>query len=163
LRLIPPWDKEILGYLIPKPLFPGVLLPRITFMLLFAWPWLEARATKDREPHHLLDRPRDRPVRTALGAATIAFYVVLFAAGATDVIAVAFQVSVNRVVWTGRVLVLVLPVVVGFFTHRLCKELQRRDPLPPSEDGDEVVSDPEGDTARSASPTPPREPVRAGR
>ncbi len=39
--------------------------PGITFMLLYVWPWIEARFTKDHEEHHLLDRPRDRPVRTA--------------------------------------------------------------------------------------------------
>ncbi len=133
LRLMPPWEISVFGYLIPNPFFPGVLLPGVTFMLLYAWPWIEARATKDREPHHILDRPRDRPLRTALGVATLTFYVVLFAAGATDVLAVTFGLSVNRIVWTFRVLLLVLPVAAAVAANRLCHELQRRDgPVEPA-------------------------------
>ena len=75
---------------------PGVLLPGITFMLLYAWPFLEGRFTKENhEEHHLLDRPRDRPVRTAIGVGALAFYVVLFIAGGNDVLASRFDVSVN--------------------------------------------------------------------
>ena len=40
-------------------------------------PVIEARFTKDREAHHLLQRPRDVPWRTGLGAMAITFYVVL--------------------------------------------------------------------------------------
>ena len=65
LRLMPPWEIRICGFEIPNPFFPGVLLPGITFRLLYAWPFLEARFTRDHAEHHLLDRPRDRPVRTA--------------------------------------------------------------------------------------------------
>ena len=127
LRLMPPWEISLGDYLIPNPFFPGVLLPGVTFMLLYAWPWIEAHFTKDHAPHHILDRPRDRPLRTALGVATLTFYVVLFAAGATDVLAVTFGLSVNRIVWTFRALLLVAPVVAAFVANRLCHELQRRD------------------------------------
>ncbi|HMQ28286.1 MAG TPA: hypothetical protein PKA98_20015, partial [Acidimicrobiales bacterium] len=134
LRLMPPWEISLGDYLIPNPFFPGVLLPGVTFLLLYAWPWLEARFTHDHEVHHVLDRPRDRPVRTALGVATLTFYVILFAAGATDVLAVTFGLSVNRIVWTFRTLLLVAPPVAALIAHRVCKELQRRDgppePLP---------------------------------
>ena len=61
LRLMPPWETRIGGFEVANPFFPGVLLPGITFMLLYAWPWIEARFTRDYEEHHLLDRPRDRP------------------------------------------------------------------------------------------------------
>jgi len=50
---------------------PAVLMAGVTFALLFAWPFLEARWTGDHDNHHLLDRPRDRPMRTALGVATL--------------------------------------------------------------------------------------------
>ena len=53
----------------------------VTFTLLYLWPFLEARFTKDRDEHHLLDRPRDRPVRTAIGVGVLSFYVVLLLAG----------------------------------------------------------------------------------
>ena len=153
LRLMSPWEVSLGDYLIPNPFFPGVLLPGVTFLLLYAWPWLEARFTHDHDVHHVLDRPRDRPVRTALGVATLTFYVILFAAGATDVLAVTFGLSVNRIVWTFRTLLLVAPPVAAFVAHRVCRELQLRDgppePLPdasPPSDGDaagaEAAADP---------------------
>ncbi len=127
LRLMPPWEVRLFGYEIPNPFFPGVLLPGLTFLLLYAWPFLEARTTGDRRVHHLLDRPRDRPVRTALGMATIAFYSVLFVAGGSDVVSTIFHVSVNASIWAYRVLALTLPPLVALLTWRLCRDLARRD------------------------------------
>jgi ubiquinol-cytochrome c reductase cytochrome b subunit len=124
LRLMPNWEIRTWGFEIPNPFFPGVLLPGITFTLLFLWPFLEARFTKDREPHHLLDRPRDRPLRTALGVSTMTFYTVLFFAGASDVLAITFDLSVNRVFLILRVLLFGLPPLSGWLAFRLCKELQ---------------------------------------
>ena len=118
------------GFEIPNPFFPGVLLPTVTFGLLYLWPFLEARVTGDFAEHHIDDRPRQRPVRTALGAATLSFYSVLFFGAASDVIASQFGVSVNAVLWTFRVAVFVLPPVVAIFTYRLCKELCQRDGVP---------------------------------
>jgi ubiquinol-cytochrome c reductase cytochrome b subunit len=107
-----------------------VLLAGLTFGLLYAWPFLEARVTRDHAEHHLLDRPRQRPVRTALGTATITFYTVCFLGGAADVLGSTFGLSVNAILWTFRFLVLVLPPVVGWLTYRLCKELSARDGVP---------------------------------
>src|SRR5262249_3719664 len=63
LRLWYPWYLHIGSYNVPEVFWPGVVLPGITFMLLYAWPFLEARVTHDHAEHHLLDRPRDRPMR----------------------------------------------------------------------------------------------------
>ncbi|HEX5367472.1 MAG TPA: cytochrome bc complex cytochrome b subunit [Acidimicrobiales bacterium] len=130
LRIMPGWEIRAFGFEVPNPFFPGVLLAGVTFGLLFAWPFLEARVTGDRAEHHLLDRPRQRPVRTALGAATAAFYLVLFLGGAADVLAATFGLSVNAILWTFRFLVLLLPVAAGWVTYRLCKELSARDGVP---------------------------------
>ena len=67
LRIMPGWAPGG-GFEVPNPFFPGVLLAGLTFALLYA-AFLEARVTGDHDEHHLLDRPRQRPVRTALGAA----------------------------------------------------------------------------------------------
>jgi ubiquinol-cytochrome c reductase cytochrome b subunit len=134
LRLFPPWEIRAFGYEIPNPFFPGVLLPGIIFGLLFAWPFLEARFSRDHEEHNLLDRPRDRPLRTAIGVATLTFVLLLFFAGGDDVIAARFDLSVNNVVWAFRVLVIVVPPLVALITYRLGRELQARDrqgPEPP--------------------------------
>src|SRR5262249_18156437 len=81
LRLLPGWETRLFGHEVPNPFYSGVLLPGFTFILLYAWPLLESRFTRDRREHHLLDRPRDRPLRTAIGIAALSFYVVLFVAG----------------------------------------------------------------------------------
>jgi ubiquinol-cytochrome c reductase cytochrome b subunit len=130
LRIMPGWEIRAFGFEIPNPFFPAVLLAGLTFALLYAWPFLEARVTRDHDEHHLLDRPRQRPVRTALGVATIIFYVICFLGGAADVIAVTFGLSVNAILWTFRGLVLAAPPVAGWVTYRLCKEMAARDGVP---------------------------------
>lgn len=141
LRLMPNWETRIGDYTIPNPFYAGVVPAAVVFGLLYSWPWLEARLTKDRREHHVLDRPRDRPRRTALGVAVLAFTGVLGFAGSNDVLAVAFGLSVNQVVWLFRLLLFVAPVVAGTVTYKVCKELQRRDgPL----------VDPEAETARES-------------
>ena len=128
LRLIPGWEIRAFGFEIPNPFFPGVLLPGITFTLLYLWPFLEARFSGDHDEHHLADRPRDRPLRTAFGVATLAFYVVLFFAGGSDVLSTTFGVSVSTVFWLFRIMLVALPAVTGWAAYRLCLELQARDP-----------------------------------
>jgi ubiquinol-cytochrome c reductase cytochrome b subunit len=127
LRLVPGWEVRAFGFEIPNPFFPGVLLPGITFVLLYLWPFLEARFTGDHGVHHLCDRPRDRPLRTAFGVATLTFYTVLFFAGGSDVLSTTFGVSVNLVFWIFRVLLFVLPPLTAWAAYRLCQELVARD------------------------------------
>ncbi len=123
LRLWPAWEIRAFGYEIPNPFFPAVLLPGVTFLALYAWPFLEARLTRDYSSRHLLDRVRDRPVRTALGVTTLMFYVVMFFASSADLIAKWFTLSVLTTIGVFRVLVLVLPPVAGWVTYRLMKAL----------------------------------------
>ena len=130
LRIMPGWEIRAFGFEIPNPFFPGVLLAGVTFALLYAWPFLEARVTGDHAEHHILDRPRQRPVRTALGTATLSFYVICFLGAAADVLASTFGLSVNAILWTFRILVLAVPPIVAAVTYRLCKELSARDGLP---------------------------------
>ncbi len=123
MRLFPAWEIRAFGFEIPNPFYPAVLLSGLTFLLLYAWPFLEARFTGDREPHHLLDRPRDRPVRTALGAATLTFYVVIHFAASNDLLAKWLVVPVETVTWWFRVLALALPPVIGYVIYRLMRAL----------------------------------------
>ena len=117
LRMFPAWEIRIGGVVVPNPFFPAVLLPGITFMMLYAWPLLERRFTGDDAAHHLLERPHDRPVRTALGVAALAFYVVLFLGGSNDLIAKWFGVPVETITWVLRIGVIVSPVVAGFVAY----------------------------------------------
>ena len=91
---------------------------RPLFSLCFVCPVLERRFTKDNELHNLLDRPRDRPKRTAAGVAMFAFLFMLFAASSTDVLANFFHVSLNEVLWFFRIATFVVPVVVALVTCR---------------------------------------------
>ena len=121
LRVFPPWEVRLWGFELPNPFFPAVLLPGLTFLFLYLWPWIERRFTKDDKHHELLDRPRDRPVRTALGASTLAFYAVLFFAASNDLVARTFAVSVEAITWGFRIALFVVPVIIGWFTYRVCK------------------------------------------
>lgn len=133
LRTMPPFEIRAFGFEVPNPFFPAVLLPGLTFTTLYLWPFLEAKVTGDHRPHHLLDRPRQRPARTGLGVAALTFYAVLTFAGASDVISTTFSTSVNTVIWTFRVALVVLPIITGRMAWALCRELCARDNLPISE------------------------------
>ena len=87
-------------------------------------PCIERRYTGDNELHNLLDRPRDRPKRTAAGVAMFALLFTLFAASSTDVLANFFHVSLNAVLWFFRFAVFVIPIIAGLVTYQLCREMQ---------------------------------------
>jgi ubiquinol-cytochrome c reductase cytochrome b subunit len=86
-----------------------------------------ARATGDKSFHHINDRPRNAPVRTAVGVAGISFYVILLMEGANDVIADHLQVPLYTITWIARVAVFAVPIGAYFATKRICIGLQRAD------------------------------------
>jgi ubiquinol-cytochrome c reductase cytochrome b subunit len=126
LRLIPSFDVTVGNYtLVPNAFWGGAGFPLFVFLVLLAWPSLERRVTGDYAFHNLLDRPRDAPWRTAIGAAFFTWIFVVFLAGAADRMFVLFGLSYEGQVWAFRVLVWVLPLVVLFVTKRVCDELLR--------------------------------------
>ncbi|HRW39608.1 MAG TPA: cytochrome b, partial [Aquihabitans sp.] len=129
LRLMPSVSWHVFGHRVPEVFLPGVVLPGLTFALLYAWPLVERRLTGDHDLHHILDRPRDRPWRTTLGATVLAFYVVLMLAGAQDLWATLFGIPVLRVRDGFRLGVLVVPVLVGAITAKACVDLRGAVPL----------------------------------
>jgi ubiquinol-cytochrome c reductase cytochrome b subunit len=126
-RLFPSWEIRLWGYNLPPLFWPTVVLPGILVNLAVVYPFLEAKMTKDTAHHNLLQRPRDVPVRTGLGAMVITFYVVLVLSGANDLIAKAFDISLNGMTWGGRILLLTLPPIAYSLTYRICLGLQRHD------------------------------------
>ncbi len=126
-RLFPAWDISLFGYQIPAIFWPTAVLPGILVVLLLLYPTIEARLTKDHAHHNLLQRPRDVPVRTALGMMVITFYLVLWISGGNDLIADKFNISLNAMTWIGRIGLIVLPPIVYIATYRLCLGLQRHD------------------------------------
>ncbi len=127
LRLFPAWRIRLLDHTISEAFWPGVVLPSLTFLLFYAWPFVEARVTGDHEDHELLDRPRDRPVRTPIGASVLTFYFVLFLAGSQDIIAQKLGMAIDPITWTFRVLVFLLPGVVFMIARKVCIDLQGAD------------------------------------
>jgi len=127
LRLFPGWEIRAFGYEVPAPFFPAVALAGLTFTMLYLWPFIEARFTRDYEIHHLLDRPRDRPRRTAIGVGAFTFYAMLTLSASSDVTATTFGLSVNSVVWSLRILTIVAPFISGLIAYRLCRELLQRE------------------------------------
>jgi ubiquinol-cytochrome c reductase cytochrome b subunit len=130
-RLMPNWELRVhwFGhhYMVPALFWPTVVLPGILTMLPLFYPFIEARRLKDKKHHHLLQRPRDVPARTALGAMALSFYLVLLASGGNDVIADKFHISLNAMTWAGRIGVLIVPPLAYYITQRICLGLQQHD------------------------------------
>jgi ubiquinol-cytochrome c reductase cytochrome b subunit len=128
LRVMPNIEPVIFGYTLSlNVLIPAAIVPAILFTLLGTYPWIERWATGDTREHHLLDRPRNNPTRTALGVTAITFYTLLWAAGGNDIIALAFDLSINSLIWFFRIGIIVLPAIAFIVTKRICLGLQRRD------------------------------------
>ncbi len=126
-RLWPAWEFYIGSHTIPGVFVPAALGGGIIFTALIMYPFIERKLIKDDAPHNLLQRPRDAPVRTSIGAMAIAFYVVLTISGGNDIIAFHFDISLNAMTWIGRITILVLPPIVYWLTYRFCIGLQRSD------------------------------------
>jgi ubiquinol-cytochrome c reductase cytochrome b subunit len=128
LRLAPSGlDVEVLGVVLPF----GVLLPLVVSLaflaVVAAYPFIEKWVTADDREHHVLDRPRNAPTRTAIGAAGVMFYAVLWAGASTDLIATNFQMNLNQVLISMQILLIIGPVIAYWVTKRACLALQRKD------------------------------------
>ena len=129
LRMMPNIEINIANHwtLSLNVLFPAVVLPGIIFTLMALYPFIERWATGDPRPHHLLDRPRNAPTRTAIGVMSLTFYCLLWAQGGNDLIASTFDIDVFHITWFMRVAIFVLPPIAFVITKRICFGLQRRD------------------------------------
>ena len=126
IRLWPAWELYIGRYTVPAAVAVAVIMG-VIFLLLLVYPWIEKRFTGDDAHHNLLQRPRDVPVRTGIGAMAIAFYMVLTYSAMNDIIALKFHISLNATTWIGRIGMLVLPPLVYFIAYRWAVALQRSD------------------------------------
>jgi ubiquinol-cytochrome c reductase cytochrome b subunit len=125
LRIMPSWTFHSWGHTIPFEVFiPAVVFPGIIFNLAIMWPAIERKLTGDNEIHHLLDRPSNRPKRTAIGVAVLALLAMLHIASATDVIANYFHISLNTTLIGMRVLCIITPFIAYPITYKICKEMQ---------------------------------------
>ncbi len=128
LRVMPAWQWVVFGHTFAFNVFIPALVPLgLVFALAAFWPFLEQWITGDRREHHINDRPRNAPARTAIGIAVITFYGVLWAEGANDIIADHLDISLYLTTWIARVAIFVGPVIAYIITKRICLALQRKD------------------------------------
>lgn len=128
LRLMPGIEFTAFGYTLSlNVLIPAVIIPGIMFTILGLYPFIEAWVTGDKRDHNLLDRPRNAAVRTGLGVMAIVFYGILWINGGNDVIATSFNLSINDITNTLRVLIIIAPPIAFVVTKRICLGLQRKD------------------------------------
>ncbi len=131
LRIFPPWEIRAFGYMIPNHFFPTIFLGALMFLGFYAYPFLERAVTGDRAEHHIADRPRDNPGRSAFGAAVLTFFAVLTISGSNDIIAYELKLPVSWVVYFLRGAALIAPVLVGFLVYHWCKSLAGSKERPP--------------------------------
>jgi ubiquinol-cytochrome c reductase cytochrome b subunit len=128
LRVMPAWQWVVFGHTFAFNVFIPALVPLgLVFTLAALWPFMEQWVTGDRREHHVNDRPRNAPTRTALGIGVITFYGILWAEGANDIIADQLNVPLYWITWAARVGIFVGPVIAYIITKRICLGLQHKD------------------------------------
>ncbi|MEV7691722.1 cytochrome bc complex cytochrome b subunit [Microbacterium sp. NPDC089189] len=128
LRLVPPHLEFVF---LDRTWSWNILLPLLVIgifiVLVLIYPFIEAWITGDKREHHIAQRPRNAPTRTAIGAAGVTFYAVLWAAASSDLIATHFWVTMEGVIHTLQALLILGPIIAYFVTKRLCIALQKKD------------------------------------
>jgi ubiquinol-cytochrome c reductase cytochrome b subunit len=128
VRMAPPWETHAFGHTISwNILLPGLIIPGILFTGMALYPFIESWITGDKREHHILDRPRNVPNRTALGAMSLTFMIVALINGGNDIIATHFDLTINQIMWGTRIGIIVLPPLAFVITKRICLSLQRAD------------------------------------
>jgi ubiquinol-cytochrome c reductase cytochrome b subunit len=128
LRLMPPgWEFVVNGYTWSL----NLLIPIVVLMLFLGivmfYPFIEAWVTGDKREHHIAERPRNQPTRTAIGAAGVTFYAVLWAGAASDLVATHFRTTIEGVILTLQILLIVGPIAAFWMTKKIALALQRKD------------------------------------
>jgi quinol---cytochrome-c reductase cytochrome b subunit len=127
VRLMPNWQIYIGDYSIPPLFWPAVVGLGALTTVPMAYPFIEARRLKDKQKHHLLQRPRDNPERVGIGAMAFTFFIVATISGGNDVIADKFHISLNAMTWAGRIGLVILPPLAYWISVRICLGLQQHD------------------------------------
>ncbi|MBB4071868.1 ubiquinol-cytochrome c reductase cytochrome b subunit [Leucobacter sp. OH2974_COT-288] len=128
LRLVPPGlETEWFGYTWSWNMLLPLLVIGIFFVLVACYPFIEAWVTGDKREHHILDRPRNAPTRTAIGAAGVTFYAALWAGASSDLMATHFQSSLEFMIHMLQFSLVFGPIIAFVITKRICLALQKKD------------------------------------
>ncbi|MEU8622101.1 cytochrome bc complex cytochrome b subunit [Streptomyces sp. NPDC048623] len=127
IRVMPGWEINLWGHTLVL----GVFIPLVIFPLVLAaiavYPFIESWLTGDKREHHIAQRPRNAPTRTAFGVAWITAYMIMLVGGGNDIWATHFHLSINSITWFVRIFFFAGPVIAFVVTKRICLGLQRRD------------------------------------
>jgi ubiquinol-cytochrome c reductase cytochrome b subunit len=128
LRLVPPgWGFVWLGHAWALAILIPLAVVTVFLRGILLYPFAERWITGDNREHNLLDRPRNTPTRTAIGAAGLTFYGTLWGAGSADLLSTQLSLSLESVLAFYQALVLVGPALAFILTRRVCLGLQRKD------------------------------------
>lgn len=128
LRMMPNVVTNVAGHTIAWNVFiPAVVLPIGFFLVAGVYPLVEEYVTADLRFHQLLDRPRNAPNRTALGAGVIAMGLDLLLAGSDDITSWQLNIPLYKLVWFYRIGFFVFPVLAFLVARHICLALQRAD------------------------------------
>jgi len=128
MRLTPTgWETVWFGYTFSWNIIIPVLVLLVFLILVAIYPFIEGWVTGDKREHHLLDRPRNAPTRTAIGAAGVTFYAVLWAAASSDLIATHFYVTLEGTIRVLQILLIVGPIIAYLITKRIALGLMNKD------------------------------------
>lgn len=160
LRLVPAgWELVWLGRTWTLAVLVPLAAVGLFLALVAAYPFLEGRILADRRDHHLLDRPRSTPTRTAIGAAGITFYGALWAAGSADLVATQFAVSFEGVIWFLRGVAVAGPVLAYVVARQVCCALQTadRERLQHGAESGRILQSPSGGFSEVHQPLTPQQ------
>jgi ubiquinol-cytochrome c reductase cytochrome b subunit len=128
LRLVPSdWGFMIGPWTFSLNIVAPVLVLGLFIVAVAIYPFIEGWVTGDKREHHIADRPRNAPTRTAIGAAGVTFYAVLWAAASSDLIATHFGLTIEGVITTLQYLLIFGPIVAYLVTKRICLGLMKKD------------------------------------
>jgi ubiquinol-cytochrome c reductase cytochrome b subunit len=127
LRLVPPgWEFVLWGWTFSFNILVPVVILGVFIVAVMVYPFIEAWVTGDKREHHIAERPRNAPTRTAIGAAGVTFYAVMWAAASSDLMATHFRLTIEGVIHTMQALLFIGPA------HRLPRD-EARVPRAPEE------------------------------
>lgn len=127
LRLAPGLESEILGLTLSWNILLPMAVLGLFIVLVMFYPFIEAWITGDKREHHIAERPRNNPTRTAIGAAGVWFYAIMWAAASSDLIATHFHLNVFQVTWALQAMLVLGPFLVFWLTKRIAIGLQKKD------------------------------------
>jgi ubiquinol-cytochrome c reductase cytochrome b subunit len=128
LRLMPShWEFVWLNHTWSLNVFIPVVILVVFLVLVAIYPFIESWVTGDKREHHILDRPRNQATRTAIGAAGVTFYAVMWAAASSDLIATHFKLTMEGVIYALQITLIIGPIIAYFITKRICIALQKKD------------------------------------